>query len=93
MSVPRPVGPADPTVPDPWETDDAWHYPVTRNGEVIDVYVAQKLRAPDSELSPRARAALALAAAWADLDDGDTWIDELDRIRHANPPSPPIDPD
>lgn len=35
------------------------------------------------------RDALSMIGVWADLD-WDEVADELDRIRHANPPSPPI---
>jgi len=34
--------------------------------------------------------ALALAGAWDDLDF-DEMMDDFERIRHASPPSPPID--
>ncbi len=34
--------------------------------------------------------ALGLAGAWSDLDWEQT-AEELDRIRHTNPPTPPID--
>jgi hypothetical protein len=37
--------------------------------------------------------ALSLAGAWADIDDedGPDMLDELDRMRHASPPSPPLE--
>ena len=37
--------------------------------------------------------ALSLVGAWADLDeeDGPDMLDELDRMRHASPPSPPLE--
>ena len=34
--------------------------------------------------------ALSLAGAWSDLDWEET-LEELDRIRHQTPPTPPID--
>jgi hypothetical protein len=36
--------------------------------------------------------ALDLAGAWADLDDedGPDMLDELDRMRHASKPTPPL---
>src|SRR5581483_5323797 len=36
------------------------------------------------------RAALAVIGAWSDLD-WDEFSSELDQIRHASPPTPPID--
>ena len=36
--------------------------------------------------------ALGLAGAWSDLD-WERTAEELDRIRHAVPPTPPIDPE
>jgi hypothetical protein len=35
------------------------------------------------------QAALSLAGAWSDLD-WDEMVEALDRIRHSNPPSPPL---
>jgi hypothetical protein len=35
------------------------------------------------------QSALLLAGAWSDLD-WDDMVEELDRIRHSNPPSPPL---
>ena len=37
--------------------------------------------------------ALSLIGAWQDLDDedGPDMLDELDRMRHASPPSPPLE--
>jgi hypothetical protein len=32
-----------------------------------------------------------LAGAWRDLPDADTMIDELDRLRHSVPPTPPLE--
>jgi hypothetical protein len=51
---------------------------------------ADKFLAGDPEAIPQA---LALAGAWADLDeeDGPDMLDELDRMRHASPPSPPLE--
>ena len=45
----------------------------------------------DNERTARERA-LAVAAAWSDLDP-DEVLDALDRIRHSSPPTPPIDLD
>lgn len=35
------------------------------------------------------QAAISLAGAWSDLD-WDEMVEALDRIRHSNPPSPPL---
>jgi hypothetical protein len=42
--------------------------------------------------SPDALAALAVIGAWNDLD-WDELAEDLDRIRHESPPTPPIDLD
>lgn len=44
----------------------------------------------EAHLPKRIRDALAAIGAWRDLQDDDEF-DALDRIRHANPPSPPMD--
>ena len=45
----------------------------------------------DAALAAGTRAALRASGAWADLD-WDEAVEELDRIRHASTPSPPLDP-
>ena len=45
------------------------------------------LQAGNSQTAAEARS---LAGAWSDLD-WEEMVDELDRIRHANTPTPPID--
>jgi uncharacterized protein (DUF2342 family) len=39
------------------------------------------------------QASVSLAGAWRDLPDADTMIDELDRLRHSVPPTPPLEDD
>jgi hypothetical protein len=43
-----------------------------------------------STSDPDIEAALSLIGAWSDID-WDEWTAELDRIRHAVPPTPPIE--
>ncbi len=47
---------------------------------------------PATEPSADAQAALSAIGAWSDLD-WEALADDLDRIRHASPPTPPIDLD
>jgi hypothetical protein len=45
---------------------------------------------PTTQPSADAQAALSAIGAWSDLDWADL-ADDLDRIRHTSPPTPPID--
>jgi hypothetical protein len=65
---------------------------VMEDGREVVRYLSRE-NIPDRSTLPRnIQDALALAGAWSDLnwDDMET---ELDRIRHSNPPTPPIDLD
>ncbi len=65
---------------------------VEEDGQEVVRYFAGDVP-PQSEPSDAVIAdALSLAGAWSDLD-WDQTADELDRIRHANPPTPPIELD
>ncbi len=58
-------------------------------GHEVVRYFSEEEAVDASAPAPAAQAALALAGAWDDLD----WADieqELDRIRHASPPSAPL---
>jgi hypothetical protein len=55
-------------------------------------YFVDDAATPAADLSPGARDALSVIGAWSDLD-WDALTDELDRIRHASPPTPPVDLD
>jgi hypothetical protein len=59
------------------------------HGRDVVRYFAEE-EAADAALPPDATEnALSLAGAWSDLD-WDVMQEELDRIRHESPPSPPI---
>jgi hypothetical protein len=55
-------------------------------------YFVDDRAAPQPQPSADARAALSVIGAWSDMD-WDELADSLDRIRHANPPTPPLDID
>jgi hypothetical protein len=62
--------------------------PVAEDGRKLTYYFVDEETA--DEVLPRSvQDALSLAGAWSDLE-GDE-IEALDRIRHASPPTPPID--
>ena len=63
--------------------------PVEENGREVTYYFVDDAVA-DAVLPRSVEDALSLAGAWSDLDWDETAA-ALDRIRHANPPSPPID--
>jgi len=55
------------------------------------VHATEGLPTPSlDELPKSVRDALALAGAWSDLQDDDEFV-ALDKIRHANPPTPPVE--
>src|SRR5574341_1363478 len=60
------------------------------NGREVVRYFADEDEADLAMSGGGVQEALALAGAWKDLDAEDA-LDELDRIRHAAPPTPPID--
>jgi hypothetical protein len=61
---------------------------LVEDGQEITRYFADE---PDAAASARSVAdARALAGAWSDLD-WEEMVEELDRIRHASRPTPPID--
>lgn len=56
-----------------------------------EVHATEGLQSPTLVELPRSvRDALALAGAWSDLQDDDEFV-ALEKIRHANPPSPPVE--
>ena len=62
------------------------------DGQEVTRYFADEAEA-DAAVAATAQTvadARALAGAWNDLD-WEEMVEELDRIRHANPPTPPID--
>jgi|SRR4051812_25009151 len=69
--------------------------PVVVNGEEFVRYSAdEELPLDDPRRAARIQRVLDLAGAWSDLDavmDWEQTLADLDRIRHDNPPSPPID--
>ena len=65
--------------------------PGREHGEDVVYYKLVDTTTPNTEQqSKNVERALAAAGSWADLDN-DEVLDDLDRIRHANPPSPPLD--
>jgi hypothetical protein len=63
--------------------------PSEENGRRL-LYVFADEETAREVLPETTRDALNVIGAWADLD-WDEMVEALDRIRHANPPSPPID--
>ena len=61
---------------------------VTENGTQATRFFADETEADEADAGTQA--ALRAIGAWADLD-WDEAVEELDRIRHACPPSPPLD--
>jgi hypothetical protein len=60
------------------------------DGEEVTRYFDDEAEADASVAAQTAADARALAGAWSDLD-WEEMVEELDNIRHANPPTPPID--
>ena len=65
---------------------------VEEDGREVVRYVVDDGAAAPSQPSADALAALAAIGAWSDLD-WDALADDLDRIRHSSPPTPPVDRD
>ena len=63
--------------------------PGFEDGHAVVYYQLDEPVAGDGSDLPRIARVRALAGVWSDLD-GDDMLDELDRIRHANPPSPAV---
>jgi hypothetical protein len=61
-----------------------------RNGQELVEYFTDEAELDASRADDGIQAALNLAGAWKDIDSPD-FLDELDRIRHASKPTPPID--
>jgi hypothetical protein len=66
--------------------------PGIENGERVIYYEIDEPKTQRLDDAKRLERIRALAGAWSDLD-ADEVLDALDRIRHSNPPSPPIDLD
>jgi hypothetical protein len=60
------------------------------DGQEVTRYYADEAEADATVAAQTVADARALAGAWSDLD-WEEMVDELDRIRHANPPTSPID--
>lgn len=65
---------------------------VEEDGREVVRYFAGDVPEQDEPSDEAVADALGLAGAWSDLDWQQT-ADELDRIRHAHPPTPPIELD
>lgn len=63
---------------------------VIENGHQATRFFADETEAVEPKTDAGTQAALRAIGAWADLD-WDEAVEELDRIRHASPPSPPLD--
>jgi hypothetical protein len=59
-------------------------------GQEVTHYFADEADADAAVAAQTVADARALAGAWSDLD-WEEMVEELDRIRHANPPTPPIE--
>src|ERR671932_53908 len=64
--------------------------PVEVDGQQQVRYFADEAAADAARLPSVTQDALGVIGAWSDLD-WDEMVEELDRIRHASPPTPPID--
>lgn len=62
--------------------------PVDENGHEAVRYFVEDAD-PELDEDEGVRQALSVIGAWSDLD-WDEALDELDRIRHESPPTPPI---
>ena len=60
------------------------------DGQEVTRYFADEAEADAAVAAQTLADARALAGAWSDLD-WEEMIEELERIRHANQPTPPID--
>jgi hypothetical protein len=63
---------------------------LVEDGHEVTRYFTDEAEAVAAGTSQTAADARALAGAWSDLD-WDEMVEELDQIRHANTPTPPID--
>ena len=65
--------------------------PMDVDGEGVTCYFVADTEADAGPSDTSLERALSLAGAWSDLD-WDEMAEELDRIRHAGAPTPPIEP-
>ncbi len=63
--------------------------PIEHDGQQDVAYFVDEAAADQAGRQNGARAPIKLAGVWADLD-GEEMLAELDRIRHASTPTPPI---
>lgn len=63
---------------------------LVEEGQEVTRYFADEAEADAAVAAQAVTGARALAGAWSDLD-WEEMVEELDRIRHANRPTPPID--
>jgi hypothetical protein len=63
---------------------------VTENGHQTTRFFAEEADTGGAALDAGIQQALQAIGAWADLD-WDEAVEELDRIRHASKPSPPLE--
>lgn len=66
--------------------------PLEENGRQMVRYFTDEAAADEALAKRRSQNVRRLAGVWKDLDWDDA-VDELDRIRHANRPTPPIELD
>ena len=66
--------------------------PFEENGKEVIRYFSEETQADQAVSNDTTRKALEIAGAWRDLD-WDEMEKELDRIRHASKPTPPIELD
>ena len=60
------------------------------NGQLLVRYFTDRRAAAAARSEQALQRALSVIGAWSDLD-WDEAVAELDRIRHENPPTPPIE--
>jgi hypothetical protein len=69
--------------------------PLSNGPEEVVQYFASEEAADQAVAADRSgvERVLSLIGAWEhfDTEDGPDMLDELDRLRHASPPSPPLD--
>ncbi|MBI3979797.1 MAG: hypothetical protein HY331_16600 [Chloroflexi bacterium] len=65
--------------------------PLKEDGEEVVQYFTDDEGVDAVSTSDSVQRALSLAGAWKDLGDWNEALDALDRIRHENKPTPPID--
>lgn len=63
---------------------------VAENGHEVTRFFTEADEAGEPGMDAGTQAALRAIGAWADLD-WDEAVEELERIRHESPPSPPLD--